>query len=326
VAARAAHHSHAAVASRAIAAVAAAVVLWSLSALFVRAGHADALVFTTYRAWLAVPVLWAIVRLRARHHARTGTIVPGRPRPPGATRGARLALVAGAGALFAFSASTGFAAIGSTTVLNVTLIGALQPVLVIAAAVAFLGEHTTRAHVVRAAIALAGTTIVVAASSGGGTWSLAGDVLAVISLVGNSAWYLYGRWIRHRFAVDPVGFMAGVLTAVGLILTPIALIVHGSLGLPAPAIGFAALTMASGTAAHLLSIWAHRYVPASVSSPLLLAEPVLVGAAAWVCFGEALTAVQVVGSFLVRGVLVGMVRSPAHEHVDEETADEMPPA
>jgi inner membrane transporter RhtA len=116
-----------------------------------------------------------------------------------------------------------------------------------------------------------------------------------------------------------------VLTAVALILTPIALVVHGSLRLPLAAAGYAALTMLSGTTAHLLSIWAHRYVPASVSSPLLLAEPIIVGAAAWVLFGEVLTALQVIGSFVVLGVLVGMVRSPAHEHVDEETADEMPP-
>src|SRR2546423_15293066 len=51
---------------RAVFAVAIAIVLWSASSLFVRAGHSDALVFTTWRLWFALPPPALIVALRFR--------------------------------------------------------------------------------------------------------------------------------------------------------------------------------------------------------------------------------------------------------------------
>ena len=42
---------------RAVIAVVVAVVLWSACSLFVRAGDTDALVFTTWRLWIAIPPL-----------------------------------------------------------------------------------------------------------------------------------------------------------------------------------------------------------------------------------------------------------------------------
>src|SRR2546423_10863966 len=55
---------------RAVFAVAIAIVLWSASSLFVRAGHSDALVFTTWRLWVALPPLALIVALRFRGSSR----------------------------------------------------------------------------------------------------------------------------------------------------------------------------------------------------------------------------------------------------------------
>ena len=75
-----------------------------------------------------------------------------------------------------------------------------------------------------------------------------------------------------RYPLDPFGFMLGVLTAAAIMTTPIALIVHGSLRLSPAASGYAAATMVVGTSAHVLMVWAHRFVPASVSAPFLLAH------------------------------------------------------
>ena len=112
--------------------------LWSVSALFVRAGHADALVFTTWRLWFALAPLSILVLLRRRRNPELVL------RAPGMSRIRWTLLVAGAGALFASSAATAFAALGLTRLLDVTLIGALQPVVIIALAVMFLGEHVDR--------------------------------------------------------------------------------------------------------------------------------------------------------------------------------------
>ena len=108
-------------------------------------------------------------------------------------------------------------------------------------------------------------------------------------------------------------------------MTPLALIVHGSLGLSGRGLFFAACTMLSGTTAHVLMVWAHRYVPTSVSSPLLLGEPPLVAAGAWIWFGESLNAVEIAGSAVVVGSLWGVVRSPELEHAEADAPDPAPP-
>jgi drug/metabolite transporter (DMT)-like permease len=304
---------------RALWAVVAAVGLWSASSLFVRAADTDAALFTTWRLWFALPPLAAIVWVRSR----SGRSVPFKPVDVSAGRWFLLLL--GGGAFFVGGAGTAFAAFGLTTLLDVTLIGALQPVLVIAFAVAFLGEHVPRGHVWRMSVAVLGTIVVAASASSSGNWSAAGDVVAVISLVLNAGWFLYGRILRTNFVVDPFAFMLGTLTTGAIIMTPIALVVNGSLAISGRGLFFAACTMVSGTTAHVLMIWAHRYVPTSESSPLLLGEPPVVAAGAWAFFGEAVSLVEGIGSAVVVGSLWGVVRGPELEHVEHDAPDPAPP-
>jgi drug/metabolite transporter (DMT)-like permease len=305
---------------RPIAAILVAVLLWSGTSLFVRAGHSDALVFTTWRLWFALPPLAAIVAWRSRRTASA-------PFWPEDVPSARwVLLLLGAGAFFIGGAATTFAALQLTRLLDVTLIGSLQPVLIIGFAVAFLGEQVARTHLLRAAVAIAGTILVAAAASGSGSWSLSGDVLAVLSLVFNSGWFLYGRVLRTRIVVDPFAFMFGTLTAAALLLTPLALVVHHTLRMSGRGFFFATATMIAGTAAHVMMIWAHRHVPTSVSSPMLLGETPLVAGGAWVFFGESINLLQGVGSAAVVASLWGVTRGPELEHVEHDVPDPAPPS
>ena len=297
---------------RAVWAVAIAVVLWSACSLFVRAGDTDALVFTTWRLWIALPPLACIVAFRARGPRQVAL------RPPDVPWSRWLLIMFGAGAFFLSAAATSFAALGLTRLLDVTLIGALQPVLIIGFAVLFLGEHVHRSNVVRAAIAIVATIVVATAASSSGSWSLAGDVMAVISLVLNAGWFLYGRILRTRYPIDPIVFMLATLASAAIIATPLTLIAHGSLAISGKGLFFAVCTMIAGTAAHVLMIWAHRYVPTSVSSPLLLGEPPLVAAGAWIWFGESLGPVEIIGSAVVVASLFGVVRSPDLQEAEAE--------
>jgi drug/metabolite transporter (DMT)-like permease len=305
---------------RAVGAAVAAVVLWSGTSLFVRAGHSDALVFTTWRLWLALPPLAGIVAWRSR---RTDS-APFWPEDVPTLRW--IGLLAGAGGFFVAGAATTFAALGLTRLLDVTLIGSLQPILIIGFAVAFLGEQVARTHLLRAAVAIAGTILVAVAASGGGTWSLTGDIVAVVSLVFNSGWFLYGRVLRTRIVVDPFAFMLGTLTAAALLTTPITLVAHGTLRISANGFFYATCTMIAGTAAHVLMIWAHRHVPTSVSSPMLLGEAPLVAGGAWVFFGESISVLQGVGAVVVVGSLWGVTRGEELEHVEHDVPDPTPPS
>jgi drug/metabolite transporter (DMT)-like permease len=305
--------------ARALGAVVVAVLGWSASSLFVRAAHANAVVFATWRLWFALPPLGAIVY--ANRRSRPGF----RPRPEGMTRTGWILLVTGGGACFASGAATAFAAIALTRLLDVTLITSLQPVLIVAFAVVALRERVGRTQVALAVLAVVGTVVVAGAASGSGTWSLTGDLVAVLSLFLNAGWFVYGRVVRARYAVDPFEFLFGVLASAAVLMTPLALVSAGSLHLRAAALGFAACTMVSGTTAHILMIWAHGYVPASVSAPLLLAEAPIVALAAWACFGQALGPVEILGSAIVVAALFGMVRTPAIALVEDEAPDLAPP-
>jgi drug/metabolite transporter (DMT)-like permease len=291
---------------------------WSASTLFVRAAHTNALVYSTWRLWMAVPPLgiFVLVRRRRGHQSPLQT--------PGVTRRVWALVIVGAGALFVAGMVTTFAAINKTSLLDVTLIGSLQPVLIVGFAVAFLGERARTSYLVRGVIAIGGA-LLVAVSSSSGHGALAGDMLAVISLVLGAAWFLYGRVLRDRFGVDPVGLMFGVFGSGAVLMTVFTLIVNGSLRIGAAALGYAAATMVCGTTGHVLVVWAHRYLPTSVSAPLLLAEPPIVGLAAWACFGQQPGALAAVGSVVVLGALWGVVRSPAVEHVEDELPDPGPP-
>jgi drug/metabolite transporter (DMT)-like permease len=305
---------------RAVGAVLVAVVLWSGTSLFVRAGHSDALVFTTWRLWFALPPLAAIVRWRSTRSDSAPFW------PEELARSRWLLLLLGAGAFFIAGAASTFAALGATRLLDVTLIGSLQPVLIIGFAVAFLGEHVARTHILRAGVAIAGTIIVAVSASGSGSWSLSGDIVAVLGLVFNSGWFLYGRVLRTRIVVDPFAFMLGTLTAAALLMTPLALIVHGSIGISRRGLFFATCTMIAGTTAHVLMIWAHRHVPTSVSSPMLLGETPIVAAGAWVFFSESVSMLEGIGAAVVVASLWGVTRGPELEHVEHDVPDPAPPS
>ncbi|HEY5077853.1 MAG TPA: DMT family transporter, partial [Acidimicrobiia bacterium] len=88
---------------------------------------------------------------------------------------------------------------------------------------------------------------------------------------------------------------------------------------------FAVCTMIAGTTAHVLMIWAHRHVPTSVSSPMLLGETPIVAAGAWVFFGESVTLLEGVGAAVVVASLWGVTRGPELEHVEHDVPDPAPP-
>lgn len=304
---------------RALGAVWLAVLAWSASSLFVRAGDSDPIVFTTWRLWFSLIPLAVAVAWRRRRDPSLQLW------PTDVALQRLLLLLIVGGATFASSAATAFAAINQTRLLDVTLIGSLQPVLVVGFAVAFWGEKVTTRQALLPLVAAAGTLIVATAASGSGTWSLAGDLIAVLSLVLNAGWFLFGRALRSRFPIDPFAFMLGVLASAAVLLTPVALITNGDLQMSSRGFTYAACTMITGTSAHVLMTWAHRYLPASISAPLLLAEPPIVAVGAWIWFAESLGIVEIIGSLVVIAALVGVVRTPALEHAEEDTADPVAP-
>jgi drug/metabolite transporter (DMT)-like permease len=277
---------------RALGGVTVAILLWTSNVFFVRNAD-DILVFTTWRMVFAIPVLAAtaaVVRLRSS----------GAPRPARVplTRTVQLGLL-GIGALFGISALVNFVAINETTLVNVGVIHALQPAVVAALAGRYLGERIDGELLVWAGGAIGGAVLVAAASGGVGTWSLHGDLLAVLGLCLNSTWFLAGRWVRTRTDIDATTYMLVVFGTGAATLLVVTTAMGRSLGTSGTTLYLAAMTAVFGTIGHTIVAWAHRFVPAAVSSLFILSQPALIAVLAWVAFDEALSALHLVGGVIV---------------------------
>ena len=277
---------------RALGGVMVAIVLWTSNVLFVRKAD-DILVFTTWRMMFAIPVLVATaaaVRLRPSAEPR------GVRAPLG--RGVQLGLL-GVGALFGVSALVNFVAINETTLVNVGVIHALQPAVVAALAGRYLGERIDAKLLVWVSTAIGGAVLVAAASGGVGTWSLHGDLLAVLGLALNSTWFLAGRWVRTRTDIDATTYMLVVFGTGAAALLVITMAAGRGLGTTSTTLYLAAMTALFGTIGHTIVAWGHRYVPAAVSSLFILSQPALIALLAWVAFDEQLIALHIVGGTIV---------------------------
>jgi drug/metabolite transporter (DMT)-like permease len=287
---------------RALVAVTVAILLWTSNFFFVR--HADdVLAFTAWRMMFAIPVLAvtaAGTRLRA---APAKNVSSTRPRPA-----VRLGIVA-VGVFFGVSAYVNFEALNRTTLVNVGVIHALQPAIVAVLAARWLGELVDWRLLTLTMLGMSGAILVAVASSGEGTWSLQGDLLAVLGLGMNTLWFLAGRWVRTRTALDATSYMLSVFAAGAVATAALAFAVGDGLGATGATIVYASLTALFGTVGHTLIAWAHRFVPAVMSSLFLLSQPALIAVLAWLAFDEGLRPLHLAGGAVVM-TSVALILSP----------------
>jgi len=91
-----------------------------------------------------------------------------------------------AGVFFGLSFIFAFTSFQETSIVNATLIPALQPVLILFVAARMFGEHRSATDLAFSALALLGVVVVVAGASSDGA-SLEGNVFAVLNLLVFSA-------------------------------------------------------------------------------------------------------------------------------------------
>jgi drug/metabolite transporter (DMT)-like permease len=214
-----------------------------------------------------------------------------------------------------------FSAVQETSVANATVIGALQPVLVLAVSSRLFGERPRLPEVVWGAVAILGAALVVTAGDAGGANSLHGDVLAVGALV---AWTLYFIGSKTaRLELTALEYLTGMAIVAAVGALPLPLLFPGSLG-TTNADGWLALafiTVVNGLLGHFLMSWAHGHVTLLGLSLLTLGIPVMSAAAAWLWLDEALVALQVLGMGVVVAALGLVSLSAARHRPDAVAAD-----
>ena len=259
-----------------------AAILWGFGGIFAVLVSAPGLVLTFYRLWLGAALLSAIV------------YVSGCKLTWATMRASWLGGVCLAGDMALF-----FSAVKFTSIVDATVIGAFQPVLVLIAARRLFGERMGPWDVFWILLAIVGVSVAVLGPGVTSRHQMTGDLLAVGALLCWSAYWLVSK--RARELHDAMEYTASVTIVAAMTVTPIVLLSGQSLGRVKAGdwLWIFLLAIVPG-GAHLVMNWAHRYVEASVSSVISCLSPLVAAVAAMVILGQPLTGVQ------VGGVLVGL--------------------
>jgi drug/metabolite transporter (DMT)-like permease len=269
----------------ALAANTVAIVTWGFSNVGIKIVSSTGMVVSFYRLWISIPVLWLVALSMPSVRRRLD-------------RDWLLACLVG-GVLFASHQICFFTAVKATTVANVSIIGALQPALVLLVAGRLFGEWPTRRALGLAAVAFAGTVPVIVGAAGMPSWSPLGDLLAFVNVFLFTIYFLASKQIRRRHGAAE--YVLGMTTVAGIVLLAACLVTGQDLASPRgadwPVLVFLALV--PGTVGHYLSNWAHRHSSAFVMSVMLLGVPVIASVLATVVLDERLMPLQIVGGGIV---------------------------
>jgi drug/metabolite transporter (DMT)-like permease len=215
------------------------------------------------------------------------------------------------GALFAVHQLCLITAIKRTSVVDVTLMQVLAPVIVAGLAVRLFDERPGTRFRLWSGVALGGAVVVALGGSSGPS----GDPVGMLLAAGNVVFYaIYFVWSKQaRDEIDVVPFLWGATTTAALIVTAFVLVSGEA---PFATSGHdiaaaAAVAIGPGVGGHFLSTWPLRWVPANVPPLLQLGIPFLAGAMAWVFLGQEITIVHLVGGLITIVGVAGAIRSPA---------------
>lgn len=272
-------------------AVALAIFAWGFGPLFVKGIDASAPTIVFWRVLIgaAVAVVFA--------YAVGGRIT------------LRLLVIAlPAAVCFALSFIFAFTSFRQTSIVNATLIPALQPVLILLLATRLFGERRSVVELCYAALAFAGVAVVVAGANADGA-SLEGNIYAILNLFVFTGYFLLGKRIRqddvHSWSLLAAVFMGSCVIVVpwGLIASHDLDAIHG-----ADWLLLLGLVLIPGMVGHGLMTWAHHYVDVTVTSMMTLANPVVSIVGAWILYEQGLTPAQVAGGVVVLVALGAILR------------------
>ena len=213
-----------------------------------------------------------------------------------------------AGVCFGLSFIFAFTSFQETSIVNATLIPALQPVLILFVAARMFGEHRSATDLAFSALALFGVVVVVAGASSDGA-SLEGNVFAVLNLLVFTTYFLMGKRIRTT-DVHSWSLLAAVFIGSLVVVVPWSLISSHDLGAihGTDWLLLLGLILLPGMVGHGLMTWAHHYVDVTVTSMMTLANPVVSIVGAWILYDQDLTAAQLAGGAVVLAALGAILR------------------
>lgn len=213
------------------------------------------------------------------------------------------------GLAFGLNSVCFFYALSNASIATITVIGALQPGVVMIGASRIFGERLTRWILGWTAVAFCGAALAVLGAGAKVHTNLFGVACSAGSLLCMSVYFLASK--RARATLGAGEYLMGVMIWASLVATPI-VVAGGGLS------HFAALGRADwfwigimligpGLGGQFLMGWALRWVPVSQSALILLGSTVVSILAAWPIHGEVPTMIQLVGGAIALGSVGAIV-------------------
>lgn len=206
-----------------------------------------------------------------------------------------------------------FTAVKTTTIVNATTIGALQPIIVLSIATRFFGERVRLREIIAAFVAIAGVVIVVTQSSGSPEWNGAGDLAALGALFAWTGYIVMSK--RSAGVLTSTEYTLGTGFWTALVALPVGFAAGQDMSIPNVnqwAV-LLALVIIGGLFGHSLMNWSLTRIPLWIGSTLTLLIPIVSSLIAWIALDEALTAIQLgaIGLVIVAlSVIVTSQRNP----------------
>jgi drug/metabolite transporter (DMT)-like permease len=211
-----------------------------------------------------------------------------------------------------------YSAVRLTSIVDVSVIGAFQPALVLIVARPLFGERMSRSDVGWIILAMVGVSIAVIGPGAAGHHRVLGDLLAVGALLSFSAYWLVSKHAREL--TGAIEYTAGVMIVAAIGATPIVLLAGQSLSrIHLSDWGWIVLLAIVPGGGHLIMNWAHRFVDASISSAISCLAPLVAAVVAIPILGQSLSWLQVVGVLIglsAIAVVAARHREPAQPPVE----------
>ncbi len=271
--------------------------LFSIGPVLVGASSGSGAVLSFYRLWIGAGILGAALLWRRRS---------------GGVRASRLGWrwAALTGVVFGSHQLLFMLAIKATSVVDVTLMQVVAPVLVGILARILFGERPGAAFRLWSGLAIVGAGVVVVAGTAGPQGDPAGMALAFGNVVLAAFYVVWSKRAMSHIGALPFLFGVGVVAA----LTVSAYVLLA--GEPVAAVGgrdvvlAAAIALLPGTLGHFLSTYPLSRIPANIPPVVQLAMPFISGALAWLVLDERITALHALGGALSVVGVMGALSSP----------------
>jgi len=271
--------------------------LFSLGPVLVGTSSGSGAVLSFYRLWFGAAVLAIAVVWRRRTHPVAVT-----------RRGCRWALFAGVA--FGAHQLLFMLAIKATSVVDVTLMQVVAPVLVGALARVLFGERPGTDFRLWSGLAIVGAGVVVVAGTAGPDGRPAGMALAFANVVFGAFYVVWSKRAMSHIGALPFLFGVGVVAA--LTVSAYVLVAGEPVADVAPrdVLIAASIALVPGVLGHFLTTYPLSRVPANIPPVVQLAMPFISGGLAWLLLDERITGLHVLGGALSIVGVVGAVLSP----------------